>query len=302
MKSALPKPLHPLAHKPMLQYVIESCKQAGAQEIVVVISAEDTLTPSLFPDVIMAVQQEQKGTGHATLTGLHALTKPVDTILSLLGDVPFIEVDTIQQLAQADNTVTVLGMQPENPLRYGRLIVTNDGMLEKIVEYKDATEQQRTINVCNSGAIALCGRQAKELLSSIKTNNAAGEYYVTDVVGIARQKGDRCGIVIAPYTQTAAANTRQELAYLEELVQTNLREKHMTNGVTLMDPATVYFSHDTIIGQDTVIEPNVVFGPKVSLGDNVRIKAFSHIESADIPSGTIVGPFARIDADNPLIL
>src|SRR5690606_27459495 len=175
MKSDLPKPLHLVAGKPMLAYVIEACEAAGAQEIVVVIAPDDTRTPSLFPKVKTAIQKEQKGTGHATQIGIEALTKPVDKIISMLGDMPFIQPDTIKTLAATDNTVTVLAMQPDDPKRYGRLVVRGE-TLEKIVEFKDASDAEKKINLCNSGTIAVCGKKAKDLLAAIKTNNAAGEY------------------------------------------------------------------------------------------------------------------------------
>ncbi len=293
MKSDLPKPLHLVAGKPMLAYVIEACEAAGATEIVVVIAPDDTRTPSLFPKIKTAVQQEQKGTGHATQVGVDALGKPVDKIISMLGDMPFIQPETIKKLAETDNAVTVLAMQPKNPKRYGRLVVKDD-VLEKIVEFKDATDTEKKINLCNSGTIAVCGKKAKELLAAIKTNNAAGEYYMTDIVGIARERGERCGVSIAPYEETAAANTREELAFLEKLAQKKMRSAMMEKGVTLNDPDTVYFHHDTIVGKDTIIEPNVFFGPNTVIQDNVTIKAFSHIEGATIRSGASVGPFARL--------
>ncbi len=294
MKSALPKPLHTLAHKPMLQYVIEACQAAGADEIVVVIAADDKMTPNLFPHVMTTIQAEQKGTGHATLIGMKALTKKVDKIVSMLGDMPFIQPETLTNLIEADNTVTVLGMQPDDPLRYGRLIVTNDGMLEKIVEFKDATEKQKKINLCNSGTICFDAAKAESLLTAIKTYNAAGEYYITDAIAIARHADKRCGVFTAPYDQTAAANTREELAYLERIVQKQLRRKAMENGTTLHDPETVYFAYDTVIGQDVVIEPNVFFGPGVTIENNVLVKAFTHLENCTIRTGSHVGPLEKI--------
>lgn len=293
MKSAMPKPLHRLAHKLMLGYVIDAYRKAGAKEIVVVISPDDTITPNLFPNVKMIIQQEQKGTGHAALIGLSGIEKPVDKIIMALGDMPFIQPETIVKLAKCDNAVTVLAMRPDDPAKYGRLIVENN-ILEKIVEYKDANDRERTVNLCNSGTIALNGAQAKSLLEAITPQNAAGEFYATDVVGIARNRGEKCSVVEAPIEETAAANTREELSYLENIVQTELRRKHMLNGVTLMEPDSVYFAHDTEIGQDTLIEPNVFFGEGVIVENNVHIKAFSHIEGAKIGAGVSVGPFARI--------
>lgn len=293
MKSDLPKPLHAIAGKPMLQYVVEAAERAGALEIVVVIAPDDKKTPALFPKIKMAIQNEQRGTGHATLVGLDALTKPAGKIISMLGDMPFIEPDTIKNLAASRDTVTVLAMQPEDPLRYGRL-VTNGATLEKIVEFKDATDAERQINLCNSGTICVDGALARDLLNAIKTDNAAGEYYMTDVVAVARASDKTCGFMVAPYDETAAANTRAELAALESMMQDRLRGHAMANGATLLDPATVYFSADTEIGRDVIIEPNVFFGPKVVIGDHCHIKAFSHIEGATLKSDVVVGPFARI--------
>jgi bifunctional UDP-N-acetylglucosamine pyrophosphorylase / glucosamine-1-phosphate N-acetyltransferase len=293
MKSALPKPLHSIAHKPMLGYAIDAYKTAGAKEIVVVISAEDTQTAKLFPDVTTIVQREQKGTAHAALAGMEGLKEIPDRIIMAVGDMPFIQADTVSALAASNDTVTVLAMNLDDPRRYGRLVVTN-GKLEKIVEYVDATEEERQINLCNSGTIALKGSMAKELLSAVQPQAHGGEYYATDVVAIARSKGENCDIVIAELLETSAPNSRIELADLERMMQEQLRKKAMANGVTLLDPNSVYFSSDTQIGQDVIIEPNVFFGPGVVIGDHVRIKAFSHIEHSVIKNHAQIGPFARL--------
>jgi bifunctional UDP-N-acetylglucosamine pyrophosphorylase/glucosamine-1-phosphate N-acetyltransferase len=293
MKSAMPKPLHMIAHKPMLGYAIDAYKAAGAKEIVVVISSEDDKTAQLFPDVITVVQKEQKGTAHAALTGMEGLKQIPDRIIMAVGDMPFIQADTVSALAKSNDAVTVLAMNLEDPRKYGRLVVL-DGKLEKIVEYKDATEAERLIHLCNSGTIAMKGSIAKELLSEVQPQKHGGEYYATDVVAIARAKGENCDIVVAELLETSAPNSRVELADLERMMQEQLRQQAMTNGVTLLDPNSVYFSSDTKIGQDVIIEPNVFFGPGVVIGDHVRIKAFSHIEGAIIEDHAQIGPFARL--------
>jgi bifunctional UDP-N-acetylglucosamine pyrophosphorylase/glucosamine-1-phosphate N-acetyltransferase len=293
MKSALPKPLHAIAHKPMLGYAIDAYKAAGAKEIVVVISSEDDKTAQLFPDVTTIVQTEQKGTAHAALAGMDGLKEIPDRIIMAMGDMPFIQAETVSALAASNDAVTVLAMNLEDPRKYGRLVVEN-GKLEKIVEYKDATEAERKINLCNSGTIAMKGSKARELLSEVQPQKHGGEYYATDVVAIARSKGENCDIVVAELLETAAPNSRMELADLERMMQQQLRQQAMANGVTLLDPNSVYFSSDTKIGQDVIIEPNVFFGPGVVIGDHVRIKAFSHIEGATIKDHAQIGPFARL--------
>lgn len=294
MKSDLPKPLHKIAHKPMLGYVIDTYRQAGATEIVVVIGPDDTLTPKLYPDMHFAVQKQQRGTGDAAMSGLQALNKPVDKIIVALGDQPFVSAETVQHTIAANHAVTVVAMQPDDPARYGRLITDSNDHLLRITEYKDATDAERAINLCNAYPIALDGKQAKNIMEKIQPNNAANEYYFTDCVSIANEMGLRCGYFIAPVTESVAANTRAELAVLENIVQDRLRQSAMDNGVTLQDPQSVYFSSDTQIERDVIVEPNVFFGSGVSVGSGTLIRSFSHIEGATIGPDCEIGPFARI--------
>lgn len=300
MKSALPKPLHAIAHKPMLGYVIDSYKAAGAAEIVVVISPDDKLTPALFPDMKFAIQTEQKGTGHAAMTGMDALTQTVDKIVIALGDQPFVSDTTIKAALAQDDTITVVAMRPSDPAKYGRLITDSTGALLRITEFKDATEKERKINLCNAYPICFDAKHAKALLAKIEPNNAAHEYYLTDAIDIANHLELRCGYFEAPVAEALAANTREELAYLETIVQMKLRKQAMDNGATLLEPTSVYLAHDTKIGQDVIIEPNVFFGPGVTIGNNAHIKAFSHIEGAHIDNGAQIGPFARIRPDTTI--
>lgn len=295
MKSALPKPLHRLAHKPMLGYVVDAYVAAGAIEIVLVIGPDDTLTPQLFPQHKIVVQHERKGTGHATLLGLEGLTKAVDRVISAVGDQPFIRAESVRALVSKNDAVTVLAAHNVSPA-YGRL-VTNGAHLEKIVEYKDANEVERAITLHNVGILAFDATKAKELLGEVQPNNAANEYYVTETIAIARRHGWNCGYSEAEVIEAMGANSRADLSELENAMQQELRAKHMANGATLIDPDTVYFAHDTVIGQDVIIEPNVFFGSGVVVGNNVHIKAFSHIEGATIGDACEVGPFARIRPD-----
>src|SRR5262249_50528564 len=186
------------------------------------------------------------------------------------------------------------GMRPQDPGAYGRLVIGADGGLEAIVEARDATPGQRAITLCNSGVIAIDGRHAAGLVGAIENKNVKREYYLTDVVAIARKRGLFCRAIEAPAEETVGVNSRAELAVAEATLQQRLRARHMAAGVTLIDPTTVYFSADTVIGRDTVIEPSVVFGPGVRVGEGVEIRAMSHIVGATIGDGAIVGPFARL--------
>jgi len=294
MKSALPKPLHCIAHKPMLGYVIDAYRQAGAAEIVVVISPDDKLTPTLFPDMTFAIQHEQKGTGHAAMIGLEALKKPSDKIVIALGDQPFVSDATIKNAVAQNDVITVVAMRPSDPAKYGRLITDSTGALLRIVEFKDADEKERKINLCNAYPICFDSKHAKQLFAKLQPNNAAHEFYLTDTIEIANEEGHRCGYFEAPVAEALAANNREELAYLENLVQTRLRKQAMENGATLQEPQSVYFAYDTKIGRDVIIEPHVFFGPGVTVGDNVQIKAFCHIEGTTIAAHCEIGPFARL--------
>lgn len=294
MKSSLPKPLHCIAHKPMLGYVIDAYKQAGAVEIVVVISPDDKLTPELFPGVTFAIQHEQKGTGHAAMIGLDALKEPVDKIVIALGDQPFVSDATIKNAVAQSDVITVVAMRPLDAAKYGRLITDSTGALLRIVEFKDATEKEKRITLCNAYPIVFDTKHARQLFAQLKPNNVAREFYLTDTIEIANDEGHRCGFFESPVDEALAANTREELAYLESIVQSKLRKQAMDNGATLQEPQSVYFAHDTKIGCDVIIEPHVFFGPGVTVGDHVHVKAFSHIEGTVIENRVHVGPFARL--------
>ncbi len=169
-----------------------------------------------------------------------------------------------------------------------------EGALEAIVEAKDATPQQRAITLCNSGVMVIDGAHAAALVNAIGNRNAKGEYYLTDAVALARQQGFSCRALEAPTDELLGVNSRAELAVAEAVMQQRLRGRHMAAGVTLVDPTTVYFSADTVIGRDTVIEPSVIFGPGVRIGEGVQIRAMSHIVGATIGDRAVVGPFARL--------
>jgi bifunctional UDP-N-acetylglucosamine pyrophosphorylase/glucosamine-1-phosphate N-acetyltransferase len=185
-------------------------------------------------------------------------------------------------------------MRPVDPGPYGRLVVDRDGELARIVEAKDATAEERAIALCNGGIMAIDARHAFDLVDRIGNDNAKREYYLTDIVAIARAEGLSCRVAELPAEELLGVNTRAELAEAEALMQHRLRRRAMEGGATLVAPETVFLAADTRLGRDVVVEPHVVFGPGVIVADNARIRSFSHIEGAEIASGAIVGPFARL--------
>lgn len=303
MKSDLPKVMHKVAAREMLNMVIDEAKKLKPKNICVVISAEFKSFEQKIIDehhdckIIFALQHERKGTAHAVQTGLSELPKLGEKVLVLYGDTPLIEEKTLREMLaklEKDNALCVLGFNCMTENAYGRLVTDAHDNLEKIVEYKDANAAERGISLCNSGVVAVQGVLIERLIAKVKNENAAGEFYLTDIVGIARQQGLRCSFIRTYEEEVLGVNSRFELATIENIKQNLLRKKHMDSGVTMVDPMTVYFAYDTKIAHDCVIHPQVVFGKNVVIEKNVEVKSFSHIEGAKINAGAVVGPFARI--------
>lgn len=298
MKSSLPKVLHKIAGREMINLVLDTAAQLNPTNIAVVISEE--IQPfvadlKISHPVRFVVQKERLGTAHAVETGLKALKKIGNVVLVLYADTPLLKVSTLQEMIKvlAKNTVAVLGFECQDDNKYGRLVVEKSS-LKKIVEYKDASPEERNITLCNSGVIAVKGAEIKNLLSKIDNNNASGEYYLTDIVGIARKKGWECGFLKVSESEVMGVNSRVELAKAEKIKQKEIRTRLMEEGVTMLNPKSVYFSFDTKIAADVTIEPNVFFGLNVEIESAVEIRSFCHVEGAKIKSGAVIGPFARI--------
>ena len=300
MKSDLPKVLHQVAGAPLLIHALQS-GSAVAPELTVVVTgkggrAVGPVARNFSRKVKIARQKEQLGTGHAVLQAREALEDFEGDVIVLYGDTPFIKGDTLQAMLQAraeGASVVVLGFEAADPGRYGRLIVGKKG-LEKIVEAAEATPKQLEISLCNSGVICADADTLMALAAEIDNENAKGEYYLTDIVGLARSNGLKCAVVTCSEDETRGVDSREGLAAAEAAFQTRARAQAMADGVTLIAPETVFFAHDTVIGHDVVIEPNVYFGPGVTVEPNARINAFSHIADSSIASGAAIGPFARL--------
>ncbi len=301
MKSDTHKVLHPIAGRPMLLHLIDSVKALGAErEVVVVGAGKEQVEAAVHPlGVETAEQAEQLGTGHAVRMAETALADFQGDVLILYGDVPLVTTETMRRMLDAlhgegDPSVVVLGFRPADPGAYGRVIVGPDGRLDKIVEFKDATPEERAVTLCNSGLMAVRSADLFRLLAQLKNDNAAGEYYLTDLVELARQDGRFSVGIETDAVEVAGVNSRGELAGLEQEWQQRRRTRAMVEGATLVAPETVWFAYDTVVGRDVTIEPNVVFGPGVTVADRVVIHAFSHLEGAEILSGADIGPYARL--------
>ncbi|QFT60303.1 Bifunctional protein GlmU [Sulfitobacter sp. THAF37] len=299
MNSDLPKVLHPIAGEPMLIHAMESGRVLAPERTVVVAGhgADQVRAAALAhdPDAIVVEQEEQLGTAHAVAQARAALTGFEGMTVVLYGDTPFIQPETLERMqdALAQHDVTVLGFQAADPARYGRLVMDGD-RLERIVEFKDATEAERAITLCNSGVLAARTDTLFDLIDAVGNDNASGEYYLTDIVGLARTGGLRASAVTCDEAETLGVNSRADLALADATFQRRARAALLEDGVTLMAPDTVYLARDTIIGRDTLIEPNVVFGPGVTVESGATIRAFSHLEGCHVSRGGIVGPYARL--------
>ena len=303
MKSELPKVMHKVANMPMIGHVMSMADAVGLSPLSLVIAPEQTSVQTyarnLIADVRIAYQREQLGTAHAVLAAREALEGFEGHLVVLYGDTPLIRPETVNALLETinrdrKNAVAVLGFRPADAGEYGRLIVNDAGELEAIVEFKDATTEQRAVGLCNSGVMVIRGTVAWELLTQIDNKNAKEEYYLTDVVKLARQAGYTARITEASPEEVLGVNARTELAVAESSMQQRLRERAMVNGATLIAPETVFLSADTDIGRDVIIEPHVVIGPEVSIGDKVEIRSYSHIAGTVIGESAVIGPFARL--------
>jgi bifunctional UDP-N-acetylglucosamine pyrophosphorylase/glucosamine-1-phosphate N-acetyltransferase len=297
MKSDVPKVLHPVAGRPMILHVVEAARALGVARMVAVLSPGLAGVAEAVKPAAIAIQDPPMGTGHAVSCALEALGDFEGGVLVLFGDTPLIRTSTLVALRAAlapGVAVAVLGFRPPDPGAYGRLVLGADGTLEQIVEANEASPAQKAIGLCNAGVMAIDGRQLRSLVGAIANTNAKGEYYLTDVVAIARARGLGTVVVEGDADEVLGVNSRVELAQAEAILQARLKQAHMEAGVTFEDPASVRLSIDTELGRDVTIGPQVVFGPKVKIDDGVRIHAFCHLEGASVETGAIIGPFARL--------
>jgi bifunctional UDP-N-acetylglucosamine pyrophosphorylase/glucosamine-1-phosphate N-acetyltransferase len=300
MRSVRAKPLHAVAGRSMLAHAIEALAGAGAERIAVVVGPQGDEVAAeakrFWPKAEIHVQSERRGTAHAVLAARRSIEQGADDILVSYADIPLMGANIPAGLrgALADGAgLAVLGFEASNPAGYGRLL-ERDGALIAIREEKDANAAERAIRRCNAGPMAIVGAHALRWLEAIRSDNFAGEFYLTDLVETAAQEGLRAVALMADEEEVMGVNDRVQLARAEAAMQQRLRAKAMLNGATLIAPETVFFSMDSKIGRDVLIEPHVVIGPGVAIEDGALIHAFSHLEGARIASGASIGPFARL--------
>lgn len=300
MESDRPKVLHEIAGAPMIAHVLGVAHAIEANMRVVVVghggdAVRDTVT-NLDEDIRVVEQAQQLGTAHAVTMAAPVLEGATGDAVVLYGDTPFIRPETLTAMSDARKggaDIVVLGFNAADPGRYGRLLTDGD-TLTRIVEWKDATEVERAVTLCNSGVIMAETSTLLRLAAAVGNGNAAGEYYLTDIVELGRTEGLTSRVVTCSEAETLGINTRADLAAAEAVFQANARRDAMVNGVTLLAPDSVYFSYDTHIGRDAIVEQHVVFAPGVTVESGATIRAFSHLEGAHVGAGSVVGPYARL--------
>ncbi|MBM3632422.1 MAG: bifunctional UDP-N-acetylglucosamine diphosphorylase/glucosamine-1-phosphate N-acetyltransferase GlmU [Alphaproteobacteria bacterium] len=304
MVSDMPKILHSIGGKAMIHHVIDAALGVRSEELEPQIVA--IISPTLDPLIVKggraihtAIQVKPLGSGDAVKAGLAVLAEMPKTVLILCGDTPLLEASFLQEIiashkARPNPCITVVGMKVDVPNQYGRILTNDKGQIDRIVEYRDASNSERTLSLCNSGVIVVDGELLTRLVAKLVPQNEANEYYLTDIVALARDEGIPSWVVTFPCEGLQGINTRVDLASVTALLQNRWRRRFMENGVTLVDPSSVYFCHDTKIGRDVTLHPNVTFGLGVSLGNGVTILPGCHIENSTLAHRVTVGPFAHI--------
>jgi bifunctional UDP-N-acetylglucosamine pyrophosphorylase/glucosamine-1-phosphate N-acetyltransferase len=301
MKSDLPKVLHAMGGRPMLDWGMALASGMGCERTVVVTAAKaeavQARVRAALGDAGVAVQDPPRGTGDAARAAQPNLAGFEGDVAIYFADTPLIRAETLGKMfaaREAGAAMVMLGFQAKDPTGYGRIILDANGAFLRNVEHKDANEQERRVTLCNSGALVGDAKVLFELVAQLKDDNAQKEFYLTDVPGLARAAGMKVAVVEATEAEVMGINSRAQLADAEAAFQKRARAAALDAGVTMIDPATVYFSYDTEIAPDVIIEPNVFFGPGVKIARGARIKAFSHLEGASVGESAQVGPSARL--------
>jgi bifunctional UDP-N-acetylglucosamine pyrophosphorylase/glucosamine-1-phosphate N-acetyltransferase len=303
MKSDLPKVLHEVGGRSMFSWSVALAKQVNSKRIAAIVGTQTPLVKQVAETALgvkfVAIQDPPNGTGHATSCAAEIMSGFDGNALVVFADSPLITAQTIERVfnaLDAGASVAVLGFEPDDAGAYGRLVENEAGDLLAIVEAKEASAEQLQIGLCNSGVVAADAKLLFELLGQVTNDNAKGEYYLTDIVGLAVARGLTAKAVRASADEVLGVNSRHELAQAERIFQDRTRTQALEDGVTMLDPSSVYFSYDTKISSDVLVEQNVVFAKGVSVASGGIIRAFSHLEGVQISSGAIIGPYARLRA------
>ena len=298
MKSELPKVLHPMGGRALIDWGLALAAELKCARTVAVIAVNATQVADRVKagGAAIAVQDPPRGTGDAVRAASSAMDGFEGDVVVYFGDTPLIRAETLAQMfaARESADVVMLGFRPADPAGYGRILRDASGVFVKNVEHKDASEEERREKLCNAGALVADKATLFRLIAALKDDNAQREFYLTDVPGLAKDAGMKVAIVEASETEVLGVNSRNQLAEAEAAFQHRARQEAMARGVTMIDPATVFLSHDTEIAADVTLEPNIYCGVGVKIAKGARIKAFSHLEGAEIGEGAQVGPFARL--------
>ena len=297
--SSKSKILHTIGGKTIIKHVLDNVsKIISKKNTNIVISPKLKKLKNEYKKISFSFQNKPLGTAHAVLSSKSFYSKSNQDILILYADNPFIDEEIIKEMLNLkrknNSDIILLAVNTNNKNEYGRIILNEEQKVKKIVEFKDATANQKNISLCNSGIMLFKSGVLNKLITKIKSKNKKKEYYLTDIVDLANENNFKIDYIKADFLKTLGINTKQELAIAEEYFQNTLRKKFISAGVKLLDPKSIFFNYDTKIGKDVIIEPNVFFGPNVIIKDNVHIKAFSHIEGVKILNDAVIGPFARL--------
>ena len=315
IKSDLPKVLHKVCGKEMVNHVIDTLRKGNVEDINVIVGkgAELVKENTKARNVSYSLQEEQLGTGHAVKCAIDFLKNKKGTVAVFNGDAPLIKEETIEELFKAHkesgNSATILTSILDDASGYGR-IIRNENEVLKIVEHKDCNEEELKVREINSGMYCFEIESLVECLDNLSNDNSQGEYYITDVIGMMKEKNEKVGALVINYEETLGVNSRVQLAEVEAILRKRINNKHLENGVTIIDPNTTYIGIDVEIGQDTIIYPgnvlegNTVIGKNCLLypnsrinnsiiGEDVEIQSSVILES-EVGNNTTVGPFAYI--------
>ena len=296
MRSSVPKVMHKIAGRSIIEHVIRCLEACGVENIVVVVGPELLATSEELSKYNCIIQKDRLGTGHAVKIALEEANCLNDDIVIVCGDAPLLtpnSLDSLMVRQQRQSGLVLMAFDSESPGSYGRVV--NDGeKVKRIVEASEASDEELDISLCNSGVLMAPGRDLLRWLGLIDNKNSKGEYYLTDVIEKAVQEKCNCEFVKGEETELLGVNTKIDLANAEKILQERYRTVAMSNGVTLQDPATTFLSFDTQFGEDVHVGPFTVFGTEVKVGNNVVIKGFCHFEGATIGNGSVIGPYARL--------
>jgi len=296
MRSKKSKVMHHLAGLPMINHVLNTLRAMNTNDVTIVISPEMEPYSDHFNDCKTVIQSQRLGTGHAVRTALEDLKDLSETVLIVYGDTPLISSETLGMLVKEQSAgadLAVLAFQQKGSNSYGRLI-TEGNSVRSIIEASESSSRKLEDNLCNSGIMAVSGKKIRGWVNALKNDNSKKEYFLTDIVEFASQEKSVCIFVEGKHQELVGINTRSELAEAEKIMQDAYREKFMSEGVSLQDPSSVFFSYDTKIGQDAHIGPFTVFGPGVTLGNEVSVKGFCYFEDAFVGDKAVIGPYARL--------